>query len=468
MASIFFGITDKGRIRDNNEDAFIAQKVLNDRYIMACVIDGVGGYEGGEVAAATAKKSILDYFTVPSGDIITMMKEAIVSANENIYNEKQKDPRLKSMACVLTLAVVDQANNKFYYAHVGDTRLYLLRDESLVKITKDHSFVGYLEDNGRIGEQEAMRHPKRNEIDKALGFDGKISATSDYIETGESPFLPADIILLCSDGLTDLVNNKAMNSILIADLPLEQKAQLLVDEANNAGGKDNITVVLVYNDSEPVKVKATKPKVVKKKGAPEKHEVKHASPAPLQPPKSNKNNTLLIVLSILCVLLLAALIWSLVREQTKGANQNSPDVLMDQTEGGIKLQKTLDALTADTLTLTEQEFGNDLRLTDIIYIDKDTLYIRAKDGLRVFADSTYNGPGFQLSANCRHIVLENLSIENFETGIVAESRSLTLKNVRFVNCGVPVQYGFVFEDGEYINGVIRSDQLFKTDSLPKR
>lgn len=467
MASIFFGITDTGRMRDNNEDAFIAQKILNDQYIMACVIDGVGGYEGGEVAAATAKKSILDYFSVPSGDIITMMKEAIVSANENIYREKQKDPRLKSMACVLTLAVVDPSNNKFYYAHVGDTRLYLQRDQSLVKITKDHSFVGYLEDNGRIGEQEAMRHPKRNEIDKALGFDGKITATSDYIETGESPFLPADLLLLCSDGLTDLVNSRTMTSILTADIPLGQKAQFLVDEANSAGGKDNITVVLVYNDSEPVKVKATKPKVIKKKDVQERDEVRPAAPVATQTVKPKKNLTVTIVLSILCVLLLAALIWVLMRNPTKEVDANSPDVLVDQTQKGVKLQNMLDALTSDTLNLSEQDFGKDVQLTDIIYIDKDTLYIRAKDGLSVFADSTYQGPAFQLSANCRLIVLENFSFENFRTAIVAESRALTLKNVRFLNCGMPVQYGFQFEDGGYINGSIRSDQMFKSDSLPK-
>jgi PPM family protein phosphatase len=467
MASIFFGITDTGKTRDNNEDAFITEKVLNDQYIMACVIDGVGGYEGGEVAAATAKKSILDYFSVPSGDIITMMKEAIVSANENIYKEKQKDPRFKSMACVLTLALVDSTNNTFYYAHVGDTRLYLLRDQSLVKITKDHSFVGHLEDSGRINEQEAMRHPKRNEIDKALGF-GKIAATSDFIETGESPFLPGDIILLCSDGLSDLVSNRSMTSILVADLPLEQKAQLLVDEANNAGGKDNITVVLVYNDSEPVKVKATKPKPVKKKDVPEKSEVKAVATPPSSKTKTKSNSGLVTGLSILSVLLLAALIWALMRNQTKLVNQDSPDVLLEQTPGGKKLQSALDRLTGDTLILSVQDFGNTLQLTDIIFIEQDTLYLRAKDGLRVFADSTYNGPAFQFSANCKHIVLENFSFENFETGIVAESRVLTLKNVRFVNCGMPIQYGFSFGDGEYINGVIKTDQLFKSDSLPKR
>ncbi len=150
MASTFFGITDTGRQRSNNEDAFIAERVLNDTYIMACVIDGVGGYEGGEVAAGIARTSILEYFSVPSGEITTMMKEAFVSANQKIYAARQENERLKDMACVATLALVDITRNVFYYAHVGDTRLYLLRDETLVKITKDHSFVGFLEDSGKL------------------------------------------------------------------------------------------------------------------------------------------------------------------------------------------------------------------------------------------------------------------------------------------------------------------------------
>ena len=104
------------------------------------------------------------------------------------------------MACVLTLAVVDIEKNKFYYAHVGDTRLYLFRDNTLVKVSKDHSFVGFLEESGRLTEEAAMQHPKRNEINKALGLGVKFSASDDYIETGESPFLPGDLLLLCSDG----------------------------------------------------------------------------------------------------------------------------------------------------------------------------------------------------------------------------------------------------------------------------
>ncbi|MBD0284114.1 MAG: protein phosphatase 2C domain-containing protein, partial [Flavisolibacter sp.] len=128
MAANYFGITDTGRMRDNNEDAFIAEKVLDNRFIMACVIDGVGGYEGGEVAAAIARQTLLQYFSVLSGDVLTMMREAMLAANEKIYAEKLQNRKLQHMACVVTMALADIKNNRFYYAHVGDTRLYLLRD----------------------------------------------------------------------------------------------------------------------------------------------------------------------------------------------------------------------------------------------------------------------------------------------------------------------------------------------------
>ncbi|MDB5197036.1 MAG: serine/threonine-protein phosphatase, partial [Flaviaesturariibacter sp.] len=241
MAETIYGITDTGKQRQNNEDAFIAEPVLKDTFLAAGVIDGVGGYEGGEVAAAIAKTTLLNYFSVPSGAITSMLGEALRAANDKILQHKKDSGANDKMACVATLALVEKGTNKFYYAHVGDTRLYLFRDGSLVKITKDQSFVGFLEDSGRISEAEAMQHPKRNEINKALGFE-VIPAASDYIETGESPFLPGDILLLCSDGLTDMIDKAKIIDILNATTTLEQKGAALIAAANGAGGKDNITV----------------------------------------------------------------------------------------------------------------------------------------------------------------------------------------------------------------------------------
>ena len=139
---------------------------------------------------------------------------AIIAANDKINEEKKEAGINERMACVLTCVVADIKNNKCWYAHVGDTRVYLLRDHSLVKISKDHSDVGFLEESGRLSEEEAMRHPRRNEINKALGFEEDISTPEDFIETGESPFLPGDLLLLCSDGLTDMISSGSIMQVL--------------------------------------------------------------------------------------------------------------------------------------------------------------------------------------------------------------------------------------------------------------
>ena len=174
MAENYFGLTDTGKQRGNNEDAFIAQPVAGKALIMACVIDGVGGYEGGEVAAAIAHDAIIKRLNSSASNLPTDLAEAFQIANDQIYQDKQKNKQHQSMACVATLALADINENQFYYAHIGDTRLYLLRDNSLVKVSSDHSFVGFLEDSGRLTEEAAMNHPKRNEINKALGFESEI------------------------------------------------------------------------------------------------------------------------------------------------------------------------------------------------------------------------------------------------------------------------------------------------------
>src|SRR6202012_3679376 len=161
---------DQGRQRQNNEDAFIAQPTADGRYLIACVIDGVGGYSGGEIAAGIARETILKGLNKISGEVIPVLTAAFAAANDKIWEERQTVKEHHQMACVLTLAVADIQTKQFYFAHLGDTRLYLFRDGSLVKISHDQSFVGFLEDSGRLSESEAMKHPKRNEIDKALGF----------------------------------------------------------------------------------------------------------------------------------------------------------------------------------------------------------------------------------------------------------------------------------------------------------
>ena len=473
MADIFFGLTDTGKIRVNNEDTFIAQTAMNNKFIIACAIDGVGGYSGGEVAAALAKETILEYFSKSESDIISMMQESLLLANERIHAEKQKVKQHESMACVLTLAVIDIENNEFYYAHVGDTRLYLLRDNSLVKLTKDQSFVGFLEDTGRLTEDEAMSHPKRNEINKALGFGGELEKGSDYFETGHSPFLPGDMLLLCSDGLTDMVNRQDITTILINGNSLEEKARQLIDAANKNGGKDNITAVLVKNDKSPQKLQATMPAAIQKKkiinreesDTPNQNEEELRIIEPEAKPQ--KNTISLTLLSLLCIGLLASSLY-LLRELGKRPKVSGKAEIVavqkSRNPQEIQLQTALNTLQGDTLILNDSVYSQPIIISDTLQIKADTLYILARGNIVLKSDSTYKGLALLILPHIKHLVLDGLVFEDFDVAILCQNKGLTLKGVRFINCRNPLQLSFSFSGDQYINGSF-TDAFFKTDSL---
>lgn len=465
MADNFFGLTDTGKLRDNNEDTFLAQKLSNG-FVLACVIDGVGGYEGGEIAAAIAQETILQKLSSPFTDAIQLLKEAVIEANQNIYREKQKAGASSSMACVLTIALADVAGNQFYYAHVGDTRMYLLRDGSLVKVTKDHSFVGFLEDSGRLSEKEAMLHPKRNEINKALGFDGNIAMDPDYIETGSSPFLPGDLLLLCSDGLTDMVNNADMKTTLLSEKNLAEKAAALIEGANKAGGKDNITAVIVGNDKRPAKQKATKPVLIKKNSSEERvvtADVVQHSPEPVEVLK-RKSNSAVWALSLLCLLLAAGCWW--LWTKNKELTKPKEPVVQKTSNAAEKLLGDSIATARRMVNLSDSAFGKIITLSDTIFIRQDSLHINGT-GLVLQRDSSYNGPAFFVTANCRYLLLENIRFKDFAAAVVMQGKGLQLKNVVFQNTMVPVQHQVQLPLNDTVSGILRDSFVIKKDSTHK-
>jgi serine/threonine protein phosphatase PrpC len=466
---LFSGQTDKGKQRDNNEDAFIAEALPGGRYIAACVIDGVGGYEGGEVAAAIAKETILKKLKTGSGDLIALMTSSFTEANQKIYEERLANTKTGNMACVLTLAIADPSNNQFHYAHVGDTRLYLFRDHSLVKLTRDHSFVGFLEDNKKLSEEEAMRHPKRNEINKALGFDPNMSSVADYIETGSSPFLPGDILLLCSDGLSDMVDSRLMISVLSSDKKLGQKTKALIEAANDAGGKDNITVVLVQNNKKPVTQKATRPGLIKKKDHPkETSEQETIKDPPIVLVKKTGTGGI-VFLTVLCLLLAAAVfyLWNHPRKiEEVAAVKETPPVVT--THKNTSEQKLADSLSsASVLFFNDSVYGKNIVLTDTISFQKDSFHIRGNN-ITLEADSSFKGPAFFIASSNKYTLIEDLVLKNFDVGIMSQNKKLLLKNVRFVNCRVPVRTEFMLPQERYISGRVADSILFQTDSLPKK
>jgi serine/threonine protein phosphatase PrpC len=472
MAENFFGLTDTGRIRDNNEDAFVAQAVFNKQWVLASVIDGVGGYEGGEVAAEITKEEFLNSFTTLPSDPIRKMKEAIISSNERIYKEKLESGKNSSMACVVTLALVDVKNNKFYYAHVGDTRLYLYRDHSLIKVTRDQSFVGYLEDSGRISEEEAMRHPKRNEINKALGFDNQSILAQDYIETGESPFLPGDALLICSDGLSDMISSARISQVLEKKSSLEQKAAELIEAANEAGGKDNITVVLVQNNKKPLKQPASKPVLVKKKKVEpvisrndmdESVEpvatTKHQTVASQVSNPGKRHNNILWILSILCLLFLSGFIWMW---WSKNHFSGTPGEVVKKEKNvqEIRLQTFINASPGDTIELETGSKDHILYLTDTLWVNRPSLYLKGKNTILLKDSSSSNRVAIMVSPECRSLVIDSLTIDGFDIGIsMTGKESLQLKGVKFKNC--PINVAFRFSGTGDLKTVFRNATLSK-------
>jgi len=471
MVNNYFGLTDTGKVRGNNEDTFILQPSLGGEYILAAAIDGVGGYSGGEVAAASARDSIIEYFQKQGSDITTMMVGALNNANEKIYNEKIEVKEHDSMACVLTLAVVDINHNELFYIHVGDTRLYLLRDGSLVKLTKDQSFVGYLEDSGRLTEEAAMSHPKRNEINKALGFNSGLENDPDYFESGRSPFLPGDIILLCSDGLTDMVNKQDITEIMTSELSLEEMSQKLIDAANAKGGKDNITAVLVKNDNPVHKQHAVKPTASSKKKeltvnepvAEEKNDSDSGLNTP--PPIKRGNRTAVMLLSILSIGLLLSTVYLL---WLRGLNNASVERLSVadtiETIADTKFSQQFASFTGDTLVLNDSEYREPILISKSINFDKDTLYILSRGKIVFKRDSAFNGPAFLIPASGKNIVFNGITFVGFDIGIASQTRNIRMEAVKFIDCRVPVQFQFATPQDSLMTGSL-SELFFKTDSM---
>ncbi len=232
--------SDPGMRRTKNEDRYYADP---DRGIYA-VIDGVGGHAAGERAAEVALEVIRERLERQTGSPEVRLREAIALANNEIYRLSRVEAEWNGMACVLTIALLE--DDTVTVGHVGDSRLYLLRPGQIRKVTHDHSPVGEREDRGELSEEEAMRHARRNEIYRDVGSGERNPDDAGFIEV-TSFRMPSDgALLLCSDGLTDLVSSAEIRAGVERYAPdFDTAIRALVDAANAAGGKDNITVVMV-------------------------------------------------------------------------------------------------------------------------------------------------------------------------------------------------------------------------------
>ena len=254
--------TSTGLVRKNNEDAYVLRSIWKNA-ILAVAIDGVGGEEGGEVAASIAREAIPAYLEqYRLGDRLQILRQAVTHANNEIFLRKQKSPDLANMACVATALLLDSQTGLAYMVHVGDSRMYFFDKFGLRKVSHDHSPVGELEDNGIITEEQAMAHPRRNEIYRDLGSELHDAEDADFLEAQTFQIDTETDFLLCSDGLSDLVPSSQMRQVLSTNDTCERKVQSLVGLALKSGGKDNVTVVMVhYSPKQSPKIDPTKKEI---------------------------------------------------------------------------------------------------------------------------------------------------------------------------------------------------------------
>ena len=244
MKTSYYGDTNIGNVRPKNEDAFLLKEVWGGTHLLAAVVDGVGGNGGGDVAANLACKCIADYFNglTLQTDCLESLIGAVKFANNTICSEHYI-PYLSQMSCVLTASLINLETGRLDVCHVGDTRLYMLKDCVLTKVTSDHSIVGPMEESGLITEHEAMVHPRRNIITRSIGKE-ILYDDSGYIQTNTLHLEPCTLIL-CSDGLYDMVHSSQTKQILQEPIPADERVEKLIDAALEAGGKDNVTVIVI-------------------------------------------------------------------------------------------------------------------------------------------------------------------------------------------------------------------------------
>lgn len=235
--------TSIGKIRDINQDSYYISQ--NKNCPLAIIADGMGGHKAGEIASKMAVQIIssslendLKKIKLDNDNIMKSIRDSIWRANDEIYKLSLENDEYSGMGTTVTLAC--NINDTIFIGHVGDSRGYLLRDDKLQQITRDHSLVEELIRNGSITREEAKHHPQKNIITRAVGTDKDIE-----IDLIVKERLKSDILLLCTDGLTNMLSDDEVRKLLVDNEDIQKACDLLVDLSNDKGGFDNITVLAV-------------------------------------------------------------------------------------------------------------------------------------------------------------------------------------------------------------------------------
>lgn len=235
-------LTDTGRVREHNEDSVTIIKNLNDEYLLA-VADGMGGHKAGEVASSLVINHLTKAFNEMEklGDkasTVKWLRKQVEDINNEIFDYTSSHPESKGMGSTLVLAIYTK--DYLLFGNIGDSSGFVFKDNELFKITKDHTLVNLLVKNGELTEEEAKNHPKKNILMRALGANNPIEI--DIFEVDDE----IEGIVLCSDGLTSMLNNTQIEKVLLQEGPLEEKVIKLIRKANIRGGTDNISIACLF------------------------------------------------------------------------------------------------------------------------------------------------------------------------------------------------------------------------------
>ncbi len=240
----FSYLTDSGQVRDHNEDSVTIVKNENNEILMA-VADGMGGHKGGEIASSIAithiGKRFIDSSTVGNKEeAIGFLKEIVSEANMLIYKYTEENPESAGMGTTIVMALITK--DFLLFGNIGDSSGFVVKDKRLYKITNDHTLVNLLVKSGELTEEEAKDHPRKNVLMRALGANISVEMDVFDVETD------VDGILLCSDGLTNMLDEKSIEKVLDTDIDIDSKLQKLIDKANNRGGTDNISAAYLQKE----------------------------------------------------------------------------------------------------------------------------------------------------------------------------------------------------------------------------
>ena len=232
-------LTDVGRMRQMNQDSvYVSQEPVGNLPNLFLVADGMGGHQAGEYASRMAVELLLQQIRANEGhDPIIVLKECLETMNASLWKMSKEDPGLAGMGTTLVGAVL--SGDTLHIVNVGDSRLYVM-DETIHQITRDHSLVEEMVAQGRMERDSLEYQAKKNVITRAIGVSP--SVTADFYEV---VLMPGERILMCSDGLTNMVTDEEILTIVKRDIPLEERTAALVEAANLSGGRDNITVILI-------------------------------------------------------------------------------------------------------------------------------------------------------------------------------------------------------------------------------